>query len=818
MLAQGSDAIERLEPAPGSMARLGPGGEEVRIVGRDGGLWRLADGRTVDGESLWPLDVPEAPVERLARGEIDPLADFANRLDAVHLRSLRESGGLGTYLGGRIRIFSHQLYVAERASAADPVRWLLADEVGLGKTVEACLILNRLARSGRADRILVVAPSTLTVQWLGELYRKFHQVFVLLDEKRMRDVERDFGAGFNPFDAHARAIIALEQLVAEPSLSALAAGAGYDLLILDEAHRLERAPAAFRSRAGGGAAYRAVAPLAAAVPNVLLLTGTPLETDAPRFFHLLGLLRPDEYAEGIDIELRLRERRALAPCTSATRRKDIGGLPPRVPAPVEVTESGGEDAWGDQLALEARVRRAVAQTPSERRRKADRYRRALASPAALLAVLGHEETLARAEAERALGTDPRAAWLARHLPAWRRAREKTLVFVAHRETLEWLRKGIERATAQRVGIFHEDLQPARADIEVAQFRLASGPTLLIATECGGEGRNFQFCKRLVLFDLPWDPSTVEQRIGRLDRIDRRIPVEVVYFRAPRGLAASIGRFYEDLGALREPLAGLETALEGFEDAVETAALDEQADDSLPAAFREFLGRAREDRSRIQQAAYHELHRDPFRAELAAGILARIPTDLEETTAEVVLGACERYGFDVVPQRGEQVHAIEFGNAATIEHLPGVPPGSRFLGTFDRDEAVENETIDFFASGHPLVEGILQEIEEGSRGRAAFLEVRSAVDAPGFGLFALYEEGSRREAVVVDEDGNPRPEWTRLLMARPLRARPVEAEEWTGDPAWPDRIRLLASRLGEGRTPAVVAAFRVVPFADPRRNR
>src|SRR5207247_8309314 len=134
--------------------------------------------------------------------------------DALHLKSLREEGGLGSFLGGRIRIFPHQLYVAERACASDPVRWLLADEVGLGKTVEACLILNRLARTGRAERILIVAPAALTVQWLGELYRKFHQVFVLLDEKRLQDVERDFGAGFNPFDAHSRAILSLESLVA----------------------------------------------------------------------------------------------------------------------------------------------------------------------------------------------------------------------------------------------------------------------------------------------------------------------------------------------------------------------------------------------------------------------------------------------------------------------------------------------------------------------------------------------------------------------------------------------------------------------------
>jgi ATP-dependent helicase HepA len=103
--------------------------------------------------------------------------------------------------------------------------------VGLGKTVEACLITSRLARTGRAARILIVTPSALTVQWLGELYRMFHQVFVLLDEKRREDVKRELGPTFNPFEAHSRSIVALEDLVAEPSLTRRAVAAGHDLLI-----------------------------------------------------------------------------------------------------------------------------------------------------------------------------------------------------------------------------------------------------------------------------------------------------------------------------------------------------------------------------------------------------------------------------------------------------------------------------------------------------------------------------------------------------------------------------------------------------------
>ena len=131
-------------------------------------------------------------------------------------------------------------------------------------------------------------------------------------------------------------------------------------------------------------------------------------------------------------------------------------------------------------------------------------------------------------------TDPRLAWLLTQAPLWRRANEKTLVFVAHRETLEMLRDALSARAQLASGVFHEDLSAARRDTEVARFRADDGPSLLVSTEAGGEGRNFEFCQRLVLYDLPWAPSTVEQRIGRLDRIGRRIPVDIVYFRPASG--------------------------------------------------------------------------------------------------------------------------------------------------------------------------------------------------------------------------------------------------------------------------------------------
>jgi hypothetical protein len=148
------------------------------------------------------------------------------------------------------------------------VRWLLADEVGLGKTIVACLILSALVRTGRAKRALVIAPSTLAVQWLGELYRKFHQVFVLIDEARVESVERDYGEGNDVFDIHPFGVISMEYLASNPELMRQARSAELDLVVVDEAHRLalEHFDAA-------------VAPMVRNAKHAILLSATPLAAD-----------------------------------------------------------------------------------------------------------------------------------------------------------------------------------------------------------------------------------------------------------------------------------------------------------------------------------------------------------------------------------------------------------------------------------------------------------------------------------------------------------------------------------------------------------
>ena len=800
-MAAGAEALVPVDLSPGRPVRITATHEETTIKAlRPDGTLALMNGRTEAPHALWPLELEGALLERLALGDLDDVDDFITRMNILHLLAIREADGLGSFLGGRVRLFPHQLHVAERASATDPVRWLLADEVGLGKTIEASLILNRLVHAGKVNRCLVVAPETLTVQWLGELWRKYHQVFTLLDSERLGDVAKDFGDDFNPFELHRRTVISLEMLIARPHLTEQAVRAGIDLLVVDEAQHLRR-PLGHPGEAG----WRAIAPIATLGRHVLLLSATPLEDDAHGFFRLLQLLRPQEFPEGMSFETRLAEGTPLPACTSSTRRSDIGGLPPRVGLPIELLNPKSAKL---RDAVEKAVRALPAPNVVVQREKIDKVRRALASGAALSAALGADEGGLRPQAQAMDAADARIEWLVAHAPTWRTAREKTLIFVANRETLEMVRTALSNRAHLASGVFHEELTSARRDTEVARFREIDGPSLLVSTECGGEGRNFEFCKRLVLFDLPWKPSVVEQRIGRLDRIGRRIPVEIVYFRPPGGIGRDVVRLFEELGLFREPLAGLETQLAHIEGALEEIALDPNASLS-DERFTALIAETREARTRIREAAYQQLHRDPYRADMGAAILARVPAELDELNQEVVVTASIGLGFTIAHPRGHRVFSIELGNGSLVDGLPGVPGGSGYVGTFDREEAVANEAIDFFSSGHPLVEGIFAHYEESPLGRAVRFEIAIGQDT-GEGIVAIYKDGPAFEVVALDDKGQVRLDWAEAVLQRPIGARPVaKASEHDG---WKTMVRQLGERLDPARRLHALAAIKVRPVA------
>src|SRR4030095_12500396 len=162
-------------------------------------------------------------------------------------------------------------------------------------------------------------------------------------------------------------------------------------------------------------------------------------------------------------------------------------------------------------------------------------------------------------------------------------------------------------------------------------------------------------------------------------------------------------------------------------------------------------------------------------------------------------------------RGRHVFAIELGHEALVESLPGVPPGAAFVGTFSREQAVEDETLDFFASGHALVEGVLAHFDDSAIGRVAELEIAAGQERAE-GIVAIYRDGSSVDIVALDTTGRPHPEGPAAFREPPLRARRIDAA-LTASQEWRAMLRRISARLDRSRRPYALAAIVVKPFAS-----
>ncbi|HSN91348.1 MAG TPA: SNF2-related protein, partial [Anaeromyxobacteraceae bacterium] len=252
----------------------------VRFAGREGVT--VVSGRDpalAEVPRETPLDGAPAggPIDALAQGSAGPAAAFRLRTRVVRLEALRRADSLGALLSSRVHVLPHQVGAAGRVLSDRIPRFVLADEVGLGKTVEAGLVFAGLRQLGIAERVLVVVPEHLAFQWLAELFHKFNALFTLLGPERVASL----GGAEAALARSPHAIVSFESLLADPDLARAAAALPLDLVVVDEAHHL-----------AGDPLHERVAPLCRASFGLLLLTATPVRLDPSEYFRLLSLVEP----------------------------------------------------------------------------------------------------------------------------------------------------------------------------------------------------------------------------------------------------------------------------------------------------------------------------------------------------------------------------------------------------------------------------------------------------------------------------------------------------------------------------------------------
>jgi SNF2 family DNA or RNA helicase len=393
-------------------------------------------------------------------------------------------------------------------------RAVLADEVGLGKTIEAGLILSELRLRGLAARTLVVAPAGLVTQWREELERKF-----LLPTT---DVATFTAEGLG---AERSIVVASLAAARRDPLRSLLAAEPWDVVVGDEAHRLRN------PRSASGKLARQLTSR-----YLLLLTATPVENKLSDLHELLSLAAPGllgtaaefRAAHGSGEAAAVRDPAALRAKTREVmvrhRRSEVAlRLPPRIAETVLVAPRAEEAQFYTGLAAKVREsahpgresgRRAGSESLMGLRTAA---RLAGSLPAAAAPTLRKLGWTGLAEQAAAIAwpakLDELIALLLRHT----REGEKVLVFTAFRQTLDMLVPRVADA-GLRAAVYHGSLSRAAKEAAVAAFRDDPDTMVLLSTESAGEGRNLQFCHVMVNVDLPWNPMQIEQRLGRLHRV------------------------------------------------------------------------------------------------------------------------------------------------------------------------------------------------------------------------------------------------------------------------------------------------------------
>ena len=500
------------------------------------------------------------PSERLFNGQIDKDNWFELRYQTLYHKNRLAKSDLYGLTGSRTSLIPHQLYIAHEVANRYAPRVLLADEVGLGKTIEAGLILHHQILTERAQRILIVVPETLIHQWLVEMLRRFNLHFKIFDQNRCDDLfaENNFE---NIFFAEQFVLCSIDFLVSNTNIFAQCVMAEWDLMVVDEAHHLQW------STEEPSIEYMVVEQLSYHTKGVLLLTATPEQLGKESHFARLRLLDPNRFP---DFQQFIDEEENYEPYAQVI--EDLlnnKSLSADDIALIETTIAEGDnlsllhllehndqnaevthqariqlvehllDRHGTGRVLFRNTRSAVKGFPDR-----ELYAYPLDSPAQYQQINNNEtDELSYPQLQPEVSyqqqehnkhwtqIDPRINWLSEKCAELHP--QKILVIAANANTALEIAQYFKMQTGLHATAFHEGLSIVERDRAAAFFAdFETGSQILVCSEIGSEGRNFQFAHHLVLFDLPINPDLLEQRIGRLDRIGQTntISIHVPYLK------------------------------------------------------------------------------------------------------------------------------------------------------------------------------------------------------------------------------------------------------------------------------------------------
>ena len=763
-----------------------------------------------------------SPRERLFAGQIDRLSRYRLRYNTRLHEGMQLQSPVRGLLGPRVQLLPHQIYIAQEVATRHAPRVLLADEVGLGKTIEAGMIVHQQLITGRASRVLIVVPEALLHQWLVEMLRRFNLRFTILDEARCMalDSESDIfddeldeqpaaDTADNPFES-AQLVLCGENFLAKNPLRAeQARQAGWDVLVVDEAHHLAWTPEQ------SSPAYACIETLAAQIPGLLLLTATPEQMGRSGHFARLRLLDPDRYHDLQEFLAQEQQYQEISDVLAALRQDNawevLGSdseLLSRLQAYLgEARVASILNAADDDQAQAAALARLTTDLLDRHGTGRVLFRNTRASVQgfpgrelnswpleAAQSVPGDADLDDQLHPEQVLGLDddPRVDWLVEFLREHRQ--DKVLLICRSAETVRELETQL-RLSGVYAGLFHEGMSLVERDRAAAWFAdQDEGVQILLCSEIGSEGRNFQFARHLVLFDLPLDPDLLEQRIGRLDRIGQTgvIQIHVPYF-SDTAQQRLLDWYAKGLGAFERPFQAGQAVNARFGDALQQALVDASG-----ATLESLIGEASrfvaEEQERLESGRDRLLELNscqPEKAQQWVGMISEY--ERPGVLAPYMEQVFDAFGVEHESHSAEAIIARP-GNHMHGQHFPSLPEDG-LTATFRRDVAMSREDMHFLTWEHPMVTGAMDMILGGDFGNTALCTVKLGGIAPGTLLIeALFVLGVQAPRAL---------QLGRYLPAEPIRVLRDNLGRDLSEQLPADQLHLIAERVPKQTAHALV---------------
>ena len=687
----------------------------------DGVLTYCGEGWEMAEAQLSDLISVHGPMERLRGGHTDAASVFALRRRALEMMHRWRRAPERGFLGGRIDLISHQLFIAQEVGNRLAPRVLLSDEVGLGKTIEAGLILHRQLVTGRASRVLILVPESLVHQWFVEMLRKFNVWVHIFDEDRCASIAKAQPEA-NPFLDDQVILCSIDFLAANPERAEQAKEAGWDLLVVDEAHHLEW------SEEKASEEYQLVEAIGQQAEGLLLLTATPEQLGQESHFARLRLLDPDRYSDFSAYQAEAEHFTDIAPIADAlhagepltnAQKQSVDamlGLDSTMDADTLLTAL--LDRHGPGRVIFRNARAAMSGFPGR-----EAHLVPLVPDRDAADWMEHAAREFASDTETGepikkynLNYDPRIAWLGRLLHEL--GEEKVLLICRSREKALAIEKAVSRQVPVKTAVFHEGLNLVQRDRNAAWFAEEEGARLLICSEIGSEGRNFQFVHHLVLFDLPLNPELLEQRIGRLDRIGQTqtIHIHTPYLEgSPQEVLARW--YHEGLEAFESNLHGANQLLQQFGDKVLALAADFSDSKKLKQLITKTAAEHRTLAKQLERGRDRLLELNSHRPKAADALVEAIrQTDTDEQLEGFMMRIFDHFGVHV-EDLGNRTYLLD-ARGVTTDSFPELPKEG-LVATFARSHALGREDVSLLTSDHPMVAGAADLLLSSEQGNSSF---------------------------------------------------------------------------------------------------